>query len=130
MRDLQPRQRQLGYDRLARKRTKTNRFACRFDSRRRRKLTYDCAGCSTLGDEMNQIRSRVPAAEYHALPGISITRLKELKRSALHYQYRLDHPAVTVPLTLGTASHCAVLEPERFERQFAVWDRRTDSGRM
>ncbi len=79
---------------------------------------------------MNQIRSRVPAAEYHALPGISITHLKELKRSALHYQYRLDHPSVTVPLTLGTASHCAVLEPERFERQFAVWDRRTDSGRM
>lgn len=73
-----------------------------------------------------QIRSRVPVEEYRALPGVSITRLKELKRSALHYRYRLEHPAESAPLTLGTAAHCAVLEPERFERQFAVWNRRSE----
>jgi hypothetical protein len=79
---------------------------------------------------MNEIRSRVPADEYFALPAVSITRLKELKRSPLHYRHRLEHPAVSAPLTLGQAAHCATLEPERFKRQFAVWSRRTRSGRM
>lgn len=74
-----------------------------------------------------QIRSRVPAAEYQALPGVGITRLKELKRSGLHYQYRLANPKSTAPLVLGAAAHCAVLEPERFPRQYAVWRRRSEN---
>lgn len=74
------------------------------------------------------ITSRLPADVYHALPGVSISRLKELQRSPLHYRYRLDHPKETPPMTLGTAAHCAVLEPERFVREFAVWNRRSDSG--
>lgn len=74
-----------------------------------------------------QIRSRVPAEEYQALPGIGITRLKELKRSGLHYQFRLANPKVTQPLVLGSAAHCATLEPERFKRQFAVWRRRSEN---
>lgn len=76
------------------------------------------------------ITSRVPAEEYHALPGVSITRLKELKRSPLHYRYRLANPAFTKPLSLGTAAHCATLEPERFARQFALWGRRGESGSL
>jgi hypothetical protein len=76
------------------------------------------------------IRSRVPAEEYHALPGVSITRLKELKRSPKHYQYFLANPKMTAPLSLGTAAHCATLEPERFERQFAIWSRRGESGSL
>lgn len=76
------------------------------------------------------IHSRVPAEEYHASPGVSITRLKELKRSALHYQYFLANPKLTAPLSLGTAAHCATLEPERFERQFAIWSRRGESGAL
>lgn len=79
---------------------------------------------------MNEIVSRMPMNEYRAIDALNISRLKELGRSALHYQHRLSHPLVTSPLTLGTAAHCATLEPERFGRQFAVWDRRTDSGRM
>lgn len=74
------------------------------------------------------ITSRLPMDEYAALPGVSITRLKELKRSPLHYRHRLAQPAASKPLTLGTAAHCAVLEPERFERQFAVWDRKSEAG--
>lgn len=76
------------------------------------------------------IRSRVPAAEYFALPGVSITRLKEMRRSPQHYLYRLDHPKETEPMRLGTAAHTAVLEPERFKRDYAVWDKRSDNGRM
>lgn len=77
-----------------------------------------------------KITSRVPAEEYHAWPGVSITRLKELKRSGLHYQYFLANPKLSDSLTLGTAAHCAVLEPERFERQFAIWSRRGESGKL
>lgn len=76
------------------------------------------------------ITSRVPAEEYHGLPGVSITRLKEMKRSPLHYQYRLANPAMSKPLALGTAAHCAVLEPERFARQFACWNRRGEGGNL
>jgi hypothetical protein len=74
--------------------------------------------------------SRLPAEVYHALPGISITRLKELQVSGLHYQYRLMHGKETTALTLGTAAHCAVLEPERFAHEFAAWSRRADNGNL
>ena len=79
---------------------------------------------------MNAIASRVPAPEYHASPGLSISRLKELKRSPQHYQWALTHPKDTQPLRLGSAAHCAVLEPERFIRDHAVWNRRTASGNL
>jgi hypothetical protein len=74
-----------------------------------------------------KITSRVPMEQYQAMPGIGITRLKELKRSGLHYQYRLENPKLTQPLTLGHAAHCATLEPERFSRQFAIWRRRSEN---
>lgn len=76
------------------------------------------------------IRSRVPWDEYTALPGVSISRLKELRRSPQHYLHRLTHPKESKALTLGTAAHTAVLEPERFASQFAVWGERTDGGAL
>jgi len=76
------------------------------------------------------IQSRVPRDEYDAISAISITRLKELRRSPLHYQHALTHRKETAPMTLGIATHVAVLEPERFDRDFSIWDRRTDSGRI
>ena len=79
---------------------------------------------------MKGITSRMPAAEYFALPGVSITRLKELKRSPQHYRHQLEHPKQSPSLSLGTAAHCAVLEPERFAREFAVWSKRTASGNL
>src|SRR5208337_4219984 len=76
------------------------------------------------------IESRVPRDIYLGLPGINITRLKELRRSPQHYRYALDHPKESDAMTLGIATHVAVLEPERFEKQFAVWTKRTDAGAM
>jgi hypothetical protein len=75
------------------------------------------------------IQSRVPNADYRALPAINITLLKELRRSALHFQYAKDHPKESAAMTVGTAAHCATLEPERFAHDFVIWDRKTDSGR-
>lgn len=76
------------------------------------------------------IQPRVPWDDYLALPGVSITRLKELRRSPLHYRHRLLHPKETPALVLGRAAHCAVLEPDRYERDHAVWSRRTASGNL
>lgn len=76
------------------------------------------------------ITSRVPAADYFASPRLSISRLKELRRSPLHYRHRIENPKETAPMTLGTAAHCATLEPERFWRDYVVWSKRTDSGRL
>jgi hypothetical protein len=78
----------------------------------------------------NGFVSRLPAETYHALPGVSISRLKELQRSALHYRYRLENPKETNAMRLGTAAHCAVLEPERFHREFAAWARRAENGNL
>jgi hypothetical protein len=76
------------------------------------------------------IRLNVPFEEYSELPGISITRLKELSRSPLHYQYRLTVPKESAAMTLGTAAHMATLEPDRFATSVAVWSQRTESGAM
>jgi hypothetical protein len=77
-----------------------------------------------------RIESRVPRADYDVVQGVSITKLKELRRSPMHYQYRLAHPKTSGPLTLGIASHIAVLEPDRFAEEFATWTRVTDAGAM
>lgn len=75
------------------------------------------------------IESRMPRANYDLIQAISITRLKELRRSPLHYQYALEHPKTSDAMTVGIATHVAVLEPERFTHDFSIWDRRLDNGR-
>lgn len=78
----------------------------------------------------NRITSRVPYATYAAIQAHSISALKNLAHSPKHYRYALTNPKTSPSLTLGTAAHCAVLEPERFEREFVIWNRRTKGGRM
>lgn len=75
------------------------------------------------------IQSRVPNDEYRAVDAINVSLLKELRRSPLHFQHAKANPKESAAMTLGTAAHCATLEPERFAHDFVVWDRRTDSGR-
>lgn len=76
----------------------------------------------------DSIQSRLSREDYDAIQATSITRLKELRRSPLHYRYALTHPKESSALTLGIATHVAVLEPERFEKDFAVWTNRTEAG--
>ncbi len=70
--------------------------------------------------------SALPAADYHGLPAINISRLKNIDKSGKHFQYFSEHPVTTKPMTLGTAAHCAVLEPERFRQLYVSWDRRSE----
>lgn len=75
--------------------------------------------------------SRVSYEDYAKIPAVSITRLKELKRSGFHYQHVLrEGLPETDALRLGVAAHVATLEPERFAYQFAVWSRRGPSGNL
>lgn len=86
------------------------------------------AAAATL-DRAPCLRVRVPWDEYRQIPGVSITRLKEMRRSPLHYRHALHNPRTSAAFTLGTAAHCATLEPHLFADTFAVWDEQTDSGR-
>lgn len=76
------------------------------------------------------IESRMPRKDYDAIQAVNITRLKELRRSPQHYQWALTHRKESPAMTVGIATHVAVLEPERFVRDFAIWERRTDAGAM
>jgi hypothetical protein len=66
---------------------------------------------------------------YSELKGVHITGLKELRKSPKHYQHRLNHPRKTTnSLGFGNAVHVAVLEPERFIRDFALWHGKHPEG--
>lgn len=67
---------------------------------------------------------------YDRIAALNISRLKEIKRSPLHYKYALTHPRTSPAMTLGTATHIAVLEPERYASHYAVWGSRTAGGNM
>ena len=67
---------------------------------------------------------------YSSLERVNVSNLKEMARSALHYRYRCAHQKETPTLSMGRSAHAAVLEPERFERDFVVWDEVTDAGKM
>lgn len=69
-------------------------------------------------------------ANYASLPGVHITGLKEMRKSPKHYKHRLSHPRkITNALGFGNAAHVAVLEPERFLRDFAIWESKHPDGK-
>ena len=73
--------------------------------------------------------------EYHKGPGLSSSDLKLLARSPVHYKTaKAIPPKETDAMRLGTAAHCAVLEPDRFEKEYTVVpegvDRRTKAGKQ
>lgn len=63
---------------------------------------------------------------YHSLDDyISCSGLKALLRSPAHYQTYLDQRGTpSSKPNLGTATHCAVLEPYTFDDRYAVFDGR------
>lgn len=77
--------------------------------------------------------------EYHAHPAIGASGLKLLARSPLHYWAAYIDPdrepmQPTAAMALGTTTHCAILEPHRFDDLYAVLpeglDRRTKEGKQ
>lgn len=70
---------------------------------------------------------------YHSGPGISKSNLDAIHRSPAHFLASFDiHEEPTKALSMGTAVHTAVLEPERFKVDFVIppsFNRRTKDGK-
>ena len=79
------------------------------------------------------IYRNIKITDYHTGAGLSAIGLCELMRSPLHYITSLKTPHKETPaLKLGTATHCAILEPKRFANDYIKagnLDRRTKEGK-
>jgi hypothetical protein len=81
-------------------------------------------------NKAGRIVAGVDFARYCAAAGVNVSSLKEFNRSPLHYRHAKDNPKPTSSaMALGTAAHCATLEPERFADSFAVWTGGRRAGR-
>jgi exodeoxyribonuclease VIII len=66
---------------------------------------------------------RLSFADYKKIEAVNWTTLKEMRRSPLHYKHRLENErADSDTLAVGRATHTAILEPDLFPIQFAVYD--------
>lgn len=75
---------------------------------------------------------------YHEMEGISRSAISELKKSPLHYWEKFINPErckdkkTSPAMAIGSAVHCLVMEPEKFDLDFAIEkkvDGRTNSGK-
>lgn len=88
------------------------------------------ARCVFAGDGEGMTTSepmlRIPAEEYHAIPSLSASGMKDLAVSPLRYWFLNINPArpirkESLEMKFGTALHCLVLEGERvFHQRYAV----------
>ena len=71
--------------------------------------------------------------QYNEIPAVRRSDLWELRKSPLHYLYRVTHPEEPTPtLLFGTAAHKYILEPESFWDEYIFVpkiDRRTKAGK-
>lgn len=76
----------------------------------------------------------LPNADYHALPSVSKSGLDLIARAPAYYRWRRDNPQEpTEAMRLGTLTHTAVLEPDRFADEIVKaekFDRRTTVGKL
>lgn len=60
--------------------------------------------------------------EYRAIDAVNWSTLKQMRRSPKHYQFIVANPIEdTTRLALGRATHTAVLEPDKFALDYAVF---------
>lgn len=68
-------------------------------------------------------------AEYQQTPGVNWSSLKHLVKSPRHYQHhRQQPPEDTASMMAGRAAHTAILEPDRFPLDYAVFTGPRRSG--
>lgn len=77
--------------------------------------------------------SALSNADYHALDAVGKSDLDMIARSPLHWKQRAFSREETSAMRIGSAVHCAVLEPERFNDRYVQMpnqiDRRTKAGK-
>lgn len=68
--------------------------------------------------------------EYAALPGVNWSTLKDMGKSPLHYRHRIQEERADTPrMAIGRAVHTAVLEPDRFALEYAVYEGARRAGK-
>ena len=73
----------------------------------------------------------MPAADYHADPALGHSALIKILRSPAHYlEYRNAKHEPTPAMEFGTALHAAILEPESFSAEYAVFDETLLTGTL
>jgi hypothetical protein len=62
-------------------------------------------------------------SDYLSIPACNWSSLKRMGVSPLHYRHHMDSPPTppTDAMVIGSATHKAVLEPEDFGSEYAVW---------
>ena len=83
----------------------------------------------TFDDRCDGLYTGVSWERYTGINRTNISTLKELARSPLHYEHRRSNERQSSALSFGRSAHMAILEPERFESSYVVWDEKTASGR-
>jgi hypothetical protein len=75
----------------------------------------------------------IPFEEYRRTNAVSQSSLQRMKMSPSKFKWELDHPRPSSEAqVLGTAIHCALLEPEKFNSLYCPkpkFDRRTKVGK-
>lgn len=75
----------------------------------------------------------MPREKYEQIDAVNYSTLKHLDKSPGHMlQEKLNPPEPSEALDVGTATHIAILEPDRFEQEYVVppkVDRRTKDGK-
>ncbi len=61
----------------------------------------------------------MPNDEYHGLDGVSKSGLDKIARSPAHFKYGKPKDP-TRAMEIGTAIHTAILEPERFDKEYVI----------
>jgi hypothetical protein len=74
----------------------------------------------------------IPSDEYFAMPGLSNSGMRDLAISPLRFWFLHLNPNApliepTPEMKFGTALHCAVLEPQEFDKRYAKEFSETDS---
>lgn len=69
--------------------------------------------------------------QYAELEGVNWSRLRAIRKSALHFRYKLQHPQddEAKHLRIGSVTHAYLLEPETVERRFVVWTGKVRNGK-
>jgi hypothetical protein len=77
--------------------------------------------------------AKMTEEEYRSHSAVNKSTLWEIRKSPAHYKYALEHPGKDTPaLKLGRAIHMAILQPDDFNKHYALapgFDRRTKSGK-
>lgn len=89
---------------------------------------------STVETELQDgIYPGMTRSRYGAIEAASYSKLKNFERSAAHAREYMLHPSEpTESMDFGSASHCCILEPERFASDYVAApkvDRRTKEGK-